>query len=168
MLQCPTATADGHPLELGGGETLHHELPISTVRVSDKKSVRVRRCRLGGIWRALRWPDAPNAQFADLANKWQKFAMTRRHVSSPSMNSPTLKMNGPTPKKVSRRRALRGRLINKKRVRRQSTRAARELRGRATSPKGSNPFAPFARQNPRAVAHRTPVKLRQNPHFQRG
>ena len=35
---------------MGGGETLHHELPIGTVRVSDKKSVRVRRHRIGGIY----------------------------------------------------------------------------------------------------------------------
>ena len=65
---------DGHcrwpSFRVGGGETLHHELPISTVRVSDKKSVRVRRCRLGGIWR-VRWVHQPKI---DLANEWQKFA----------------------------------------------------------------------------------------------
>jgi hypothetical protein len=34
---------------MGGGETLHHEIPISTARVPEKMSLRVRRRRLGGI-----------------------------------------------------------------------------------------------------------------------
>ena len=33
---------------------------------------------------------------ADLANKWQKLPLTRRDFSSPSMKSPTLKLNGST------------------------------------------------------------------------
>jgi hypothetical protein len=35
---------------MGGGETLHHELQISTPRVPEKMSLRVRRRRLGGMW----------------------------------------------------------------------------------------------------------------------
>ena len=180
---------DGHcrwpSFRVGGGETLHHELPTSTVRVSDKKSVRVRRCRLGGIWRDFVGPTcksrAPmlNSQIWPTSDR--SLPLTRRHVSSPSMNSPTLKKDGPTPKKVNRHRALRGRNIIRNIIRspcwRQNTRAAWEVgSGRGTSPFSkkrtatvwSNPFAPFARQNPRVVPHRTPPILWQNPHFQRG
>ena len=116
-------------------------------------------------------------QFADLANKWQKFAIDSEACLKPVDEQSHPKEGRSDPKKVSRHRALRGRHINKKPVRRQSTRAAREVgSGRAnlavfekrTATVWSNPFAPFARQNPRVVAHRTPVILWQNPHFQRG
>ena len=36
---------------MGGGETLHHELRISTVRVPEKTSLREKRNRLGGSGR---------------------------------------------------------------------------------------------------------------------
>ena len=35
---------------MGGGETLHHELPISTIRVPEKTRLREKRNRLGGMW----------------------------------------------------------------------------------------------------------------------
>ena len=107
---------DGHcrwpSFRVGGGETLHHELPISTVRVSDKKSVRVRRCRLGGIWRDFVGSTTQKSIWPTSGR-----SLPRRHVSSPSMNSPTLKMNGPTLKKSVGIARCAGRHINKKPVR---------------------------------------------------
>ena len=172
---------DGHcrwpSFREGGGETLHHELPISTVRVSDKKSVRVRRCRLGGIWRDFVGPTqvAPKA-IRIWPTSGRSLPLTEACLKPVDEQSHP-KDERSDPKKVSRHRALRGRHINKKPVlaaKHQGGSGGR--RGRATSPFSkkrtatvwSNPFAPFARQNPRAVAHRTPVKLWQNPHFQRG
>ena len=145
---------DGHcrwpSFRVGGGETLHHELPISTVRVSDKKSVRVRRCRLGGIWTTgLRWVHlprvAPNAQFADLANKWQKFAIDSEACLKPVDEQSHPKEGRSDPKKVSRHRALRGRHINKKPMRAAKHQGGSGGRQRKSKPrrfreKGRQPF----------------------------
>jgi hypothetical protein len=88
---------------------------------------------LGRYMAGLRWAHHPKI---DLANEWR---LPRRHVSSPSMNSPTLRMNGPTLKK-SVGIARCARLINKKRVRGKVPGRLGRFAEEQTSPKGRQPF----------------------------
>jgi hypothetical protein len=94
----PSATADGHPLGWEEGKLSTTSCQISTVRVSDTKSVRVRRCRLGGIWRDFVGPTTQKSICPTSGV---------RHEACLKMS-----MNSPTPG-IARC----ARLINKKRVR---------------------------------------------------